>query len=86
MRVSEYKEEKTSRKMKNIQHVLGSKGKRNIPAKMDKSMVNRLPSEIIIDIISRLPTDSILECRQVCKTWRYLIRHPSFAHMHLLRN
>ncbi|RZC52678.1 hypothetical protein C5167_021108 [Papaver somniferum] len=80
------KEKKISRKMKNIQHVLGSKGKCRIPAKIDMSMVNRLPSEIIIDIISRLPTDSILECRQVCKTWRNLIRHPSLAHMHLRRN
>ncbi|XP_026452699.1 F-box protein At3g07870-like [Papaver somniferum] len=74
--------------MKTIQYVLRSKGERKIPAKMGMcmSMVNRLPSEIIIEILSRLPTDSVLECRQVCKTWRNLIRHPSFAHMHLHQN
>ncbi|KAL6531655.1 hypothetical protein OROMI_028018 [Orobanche minor] len=52
---------------------------------MRMCMENILPSEIILEILSRLPADSVLQCRQVCKTWRNLLRHPSFAHMHLCR-
>ncbi|OVA18906.1 F-box domain [Macleaya cordata] len=49
-------------------------------------MENLLPEEIITDIISRLPVESILECRRVCKTFKTLLRHPFFAHLHLLRH
>ncbi|OVA07867.1 F-box domain [Macleaya cordata] len=48
-------------------------------------MENLLPAEIISEILSRLPTESVLQCRRVCKTWRTLLQHPYFAHMHLHR-
>ncbi|OVA19665.1 F-box domain [Macleaya cordata] len=44
-----------------------------------------LPREITLDILSRLPLDSILDCRLVCRTWRYLIILTSFADLHLRR-
>lgn len=36
-----------------------------------------LPDEIIQDILVRVPAESIQECKQVCKSWRDLILHPS---------
>ncbi|KAI3862421.1 hypothetical protein MKX03_013664, partial [Papaver bracteatum] len=63
-------------------HVLRSKRKCKVRQHIYVSIVNRLPSEIAIEILSRLPIDSILQCRLVCKTWRKLLRHPSFAHVH----
>ncbi|XP_026393215.1 F-box protein At3g07870-like [Papaver somniferum] len=46
-------------------------------------MEHSLPSEIATEILSRLPTDSVMQCRQVCKTWEHLLCDPSFAHKHL---
>ncbi|OVA13637.1 F-box domain [Macleaya cordata] len=48
-------------------------------------MENLLPADIKLDIFSRLPAESVLQCRQVCKTWRSLLHLPVFAHMHLCR-
>ncbi|XP_026439281.1 F-box protein At3g07870-like [Papaver somniferum] len=77
-------EEKKSREMMTIDpHVLRSKRKCKLRQEIHVSLVNSLPSEITIEILSRLPTDSILQCRLVCKTWRKILLHPSFAHVHL---
>ncbi|OVA12134.1 F-box domain [Macleaya cordata] len=48
-------------------------------------MENLLPVEITLDIFSRLTIESVFQCRQVCKTWRTLLRLPYFADMHLRR-
>ncbi|OVA12131.1 F-box domain [Macleaya cordata] len=46
-------------------------------------MEKLLPTEIALDIFSRLPAESVLECKQVCKTWRNILSLPYFADMHL---
>ncbi|XP_026395477.1 F-box protein DOR-like [Papaver somniferum] len=45
----------------------------------------RLPEEITIDILTRVPTESIGECKSVSKSWRNLLRQPSFSQLHLRR-
>ncbi|KAI3963615.1 hypothetical protein MKW92_032738, partial [Papaver armeniacum] len=44
-----------------------------------------LPSDLILNILSRLPADSVVQCKQVCKckTWKNLLRQPSFAQAHI---
>lgn len=44
-----------------------------------------LPDEIRLAILTRLPAKSCLQCKSVCKTWKYLISLPVFAKMHLNR-
>ncbi|XP_026400510.1 F-box protein At3g07870-like [Papaver somniferum] len=41
-----------------------------------------LPAEIMLDIFTRLPTESVLDCKSVSKSWRNVIHHRSFSHMH----
>ncbi|KAI3952871.1 hypothetical protein MKW98_005098 [Papaver atlanticum] len=45
-----------------------------------------LPSDLILNILCRLPADSVVRCKQVCKckTWKDLLRQPSFAQAHIL--
>ncbi|OVA07920.1 F-box domain [Macleaya cordata] len=47
---------------------------------------NILPLEITFDIFSRLPIESVLQCKQVCKTWKTLLSGAYFADMHLRRS
>ncbi|XP_026419967.1 F-box/kelch-repeat protein At3g23880-like [Papaver somniferum] len=41
-----------------------------------------LPVNIMLDILTRLPTESVLESKFVLKTWRDIVRHPSFSQKH----
>ncbi|XP_026411105.1 F-box protein At3g07870-like [Papaver somniferum] len=41
-----------------------------------------LPVDIMLDILTRLLTESVLESKLVSKTWRDVIRHPSFSKKH----
>ncbi|XP_026416034.1 F-box protein At3g07870-like [Papaver somniferum] len=43
-----------------------------------------LPSDLILNILARLPADSVIQCKQVCKTWKDLLCQPSFPQAHLL--
>ncbi|XP_026451597.1 F-box protein At3g07870-like [Papaver somniferum] len=42
-----------------------------------------LPSDISLNIFSRLDVDSVLDCKLVCRTWRNLVKNPSFARSRL---
>ncbi|KAI3952868.1 hypothetical protein MKW98_005095 [Papaver atlanticum] len=51
---------------------------------MHISMDTILPSDLTLNILSRLPADSVIQCKQVCKTWKNLLCQPSFPQAHLL--
>ncbi|XP_026424690.1 F-box protein At3g07870-like [Papaver somniferum] len=51
---------------------------------MHINMETILPSDLTLNILSRLPADSVLQCRQVLKTWKDLLRQPSYPRAHLL--
>ncbi|KAI3960920.1 hypothetical protein MKW98_019121 [Papaver atlanticum] len=40
----------------------------------DHNLLNSLPQEIILNILSRLPAQSVLDCRQVCRSWGNLLQ------------
>ncbi|XP_026419941.1 F-box/kelch-repeat protein At3g06240-like [Papaver somniferum] len=44
-----------------------------------------LQVDIMLDILTRSPTESVLESKLVSKTWRDVVRHPSFSQKHLNR-
>lgn len=48
--------------------------------------MNGLPIEISWNIFSRLHVDSVSDCKLVCKTWRNLVKDPSFVQTHLARH
>ncbi|XP_026411220.1 F-box protein At3g07870-like [Papaver somniferum] len=55
-----------------------------------KSLINSLPEEITLNIFSRLPVESVLNCKQVCKSWRNFLQfhvntNTYFAYQHLQR-
>ncbi|KAI3960953.1 hypothetical protein MKW98_019154 [Papaver atlanticum] len=47
-----------------------------------------LPQEITLNIFSRLPAESVLDCKQVCRSWKNLLLFDDdnfFAYQHLQR-
>ncbi|XP_026408016.1 F-box protein At3g07870-like [Papaver somniferum] len=42
-----------------------------------------LPTETRLEILTRLPTQTVLDCKLVCKSRNWIVRHPSFGREHL---
>ncbi|XP_026433846.1 F-box protein At3g07870-like [Papaver somniferum] len=36
-----------------------------------------------LEILTRVPTQTVLDCKLVSKSWRQIVRHPSFSRKHL---
>ncbi|KAI3926303.1 hypothetical protein MKW92_026999, partial [Papaver armeniacum] len=47
--------------------------------------MENLHEAIIREILFRLPVETILQCIQVCKTWRTLVRNAYFVNNHYLQ-
>ncbi|XP_026417930.1 F-box protein At3g07870-like [Papaver somniferum] len=60
------------------------KDKKAVCLEMHISMETILPSDLTLNILTRLPADSVIQCKQVCKTWKDLLCQPSFPQAHLL--
>ena len=52
----------------------------------EEAMWDSLPHEILTHVFLRLPIKSIITCTSVSKTWKSLIRNPSFISTHLLHS
>ncbi|KAL6205968.1 hypothetical protein ACLB2K_023219 [Fragaria x ananassa] len=48
-----------------------------------KNLIKDFPQELIHDVLIRLPIKPLVKCTSVCKSWRTIIKDPTFILTHL---
>jgi nitrate/nitrite-specific signal transduction histidine kinase len=39
-------------------------------------LMTKLPTELLLDILARLPVNTMMQCKNVCRSWRDMVSTP----------